>query len=359
VPLLDPYAPSPDTFANTLWSSSFSSSALAAGVSTRLFDNALALGYPRNFWVLNPDLEEVNINTNSSNRPYNHFVILQVRRRLAAGLAAQASYTWARSKSGSLQDYHLDRFYLRGAGIPHAIQTLWTYDLPFGRGKRYGANMNAWVDGAFGGWTFSGTARFQRQSFVLRNAVLVGMTLKEAQDALKVIRFVTDPVSGAQTVFNFPEDIYVNTRLAYATDETQPTFYVPGAEPWGPLAMPTADGRYRYFMRAGGPQPDGSLCNFIYPGDCGTQELWFSGRWFGEMDFRLAKSFQLPGRARFEFSAEVFNATKALNFPVQSNDGNNSNNGVVPGSGASTFRIRETQSGPRTAQLVWRVNWYR
>ena len=65
------------------------------------------------------------------------------------------------------------------------------------------------------------------------------------------------------------------------------------------------------------------------------------------MDFRLAKAFQLPGKARFEFSAEIFNATKALNFPNQ----------VIPGTGAGTFRITSTQSPARTAQLVWRVTW--
>ena len=65
------------------------------------------------------------------------------------------------------------------------------------------------------------------------------------------------------------------------------------------------------------------------------------------MDFRLAKQFQLPGRARFEFSAEIFNATKAMNFPNQIN----------PGSGGDTFRITNTQSGARTAQIVWRVSW--
>jgi hypothetical protein len=168
------------------------------------------------------------------------------------------------------------------------------------------------------------------------------MTIDEARRELSVIRFVTDPVSGAITVFNFPEDIYANTRLAYATEETQPTYYVPGTEPTGPLAIPTADGRYRYFAPAGGP-----ACNFIYTGDCGTQELWFNGRWFGEMDFRLAKQFQLPHRARLEFSAEVFNATKALNFP----------NTIGPGTSGNTFRMTSTQSGARTAQLVWRVSF--
>ena len=65
------------------------------------------------------------------------------------------------------------------------------------------------------------------------------------------------------------------------------------------------------------------------------------------MDFRLAKAFQLPGHARFEFSAEVFNATKALNFP----------NVINPQSAAGAFQITSTQSAARTAQLVWRVTW--
>jgi hypothetical protein len=87
---------------------------------------------------------------------------------------------------------------------------------------------------------------------------------------------------------------------------------------------------------------DPQLGNLIYPGDCGTSELWFLGRWFGEMDFRLAKSFQLPSRARFEFSAEVFNATKAINFP----------NVINPSTSGNAFRITSSQSGARTAQLV-------
>src|SRR5262249_17737900 len=147
---------------------------------------------------------------------------------------------------------------------------------------------------------------------------------------------------GATSVFNFPEDIYTNTRLAYATDVTQPNYYAPGQEPNGVNAIAKADGTYRYFAPAGGPG-----CNFIYTGDCGTPDIHLPRRRFGEMDFRLAKAFQLPGHARFEFSAEIFNATLALNFP----------NTINPGTSANTFRITSTQSPARTAQLVWRVTW--
>ena len=348
---LDPFNANPEGFASNLYLST--STLVPTGLSTRFFNNAMAADPARfalNYWALNPLANTVDVTTNSDETPYTHQVITQVRRRLAAGLAVQAAYTWTRGFSGSLQDFHIPRIRLRSTGIPHNIQTVWTYDVPVGRGKRFGANMNAVMDGFIGGWAISGTARFQRQSFVLRDAVLEGMTIDEARDALSVIRFVTDPVSGVQTVFNFPEDIYTNTRLAYATDETRPGFYVPGEEPNGPNAMPTSDGRYRYFRPAGSWAGfDGATesCSIVYTGDCGTEELWFNGRWFGEMDFRLAKQFQLPGRARLEFSAEIFNATKAINFP----------NTINPGTSANTFRMTNTQSGARTAQVVWRVSW--
>jgi hypothetical protein len=293
----------------------------------------MAAGYPENFWALNPLVSNVSVRTNSRAVRRNHLVIMELRRRLWSGLAVQGSYTWARPWNESQQDFHVapSAFNLRQTGVPHAFRMLWTYDLPVGRGKRFGANLNGWLDGLVGGWTVSGTGRVQVQSFVLRDALLVGMSESEARSAMKQLRLDTDPVSGTVTVWNFPEDIYTNTRLAYDTDPTQPTFYVPGTEPSG-----------RYFAPAGGPN-----CNWIYPGDCGTTELWFQGRWFGEFDFRFAKQFNLPGRARFELSAEIFNALMAKNFPSS----------VSPGTSSNTFRITSTQSTARTAQVVWRVTW--
>jgi hypothetical protein len=345
---LDPFFPNPYGFAETLYLGTTSSTQVPGGMNTRLFTNAMNLGTPSNFWVLQPQLNAIEVQQNSTNKPYNHFVIMQLRRRLAQGLTVQGSYTWSRNLTGSLQDFHLARFPLRSTGVPHNFQIVYAYDIPVGRGKQFGANMNPWVDGVLGGWTFSGTLRFQRQSFVTRDTVLVGMTQDELQDLLGDIRVVTDAQGNVQTLWNFPEDIYVNTRLAYATDELSLTGYAAGTEPWGPLGMDNPNGGpRRYFQPAGGVQADGSICNWIYPGDCGTEEVWLLGRWFSEMDFRLAKQFPLPGRARFELSAEIFNATMAKNFP----------NNVSPGSGANTFRITSTQSPARTAQIVFRVSW--
>jgi hypothetical protein len=42
----------------------------------------------------------------------------------------------------------------------HQINTSWVYELPVGRGKRWGANWNRAFDAALGGWAWSGLARW-------------------------------------------------------------------------------------------------------------------------------------------------------------------------------------------------------
>jgi len=317
---LDPFNPDPDGLAANLYEAS----------SGSWFNNAVTRsGYPTNFWVFNPIVDDVFVTRNDPGHVRNHQLIGELRRRLSAGLAVQGSYTYHRRFTRQLRDFHLPMFDLESTQVPHAFKMLWAYDVPFGRGKRFGANINRWVDYALGGWTFSGTGRVQVQSFFLRDTVLVGMTLDEAQEALKEVRIGTDPVSGAPRVYNFPADIRENTQRAYNYDETLPNFYAPGEAPTG-----------RYFAPAGGPD-----CNWLQPGDCGVPELRFNGRWFGEFDFRINKMVPV-GKARVEVAAELFNALRAKNFPTQIN----------PGSG-DIFRITSTISGARTAQIVFRVSW--
>ncbi len=40
--------------------------------------------------------------------------------------------------------------------VPQQLSFMWTYDLPFGRGKHFGTSMNRWLDGVVGGWTIAG-----------------------------------------------------------------------------------------------------------------------------------------------------------------------------------------------------------
>ncbi len=317
---LNPLAPRPSSLA----------SYLHAGFAGDLFANAVAAGYPTNFWAMNPLVSGVYVMRNFGGSRTNQLIV-EVRRRFSGGLAASASYTWSSTWVEENRDLHLPLFDLKRTGVPHALKMFWTYEIPVGHDRRFGRDLSPWIDAFVGGWTVAGTGRVQVESLVLRDVALVGMTRGEAQDALRTVRVVADPVSGAVTLWNMPQDIIDNTRRAFRTDPTSPTLYPPGQEPAG-----------RYFA------PASSLeCPVLHPGDCGTPELWFNGRWFGEFDFRIAKAVRLPGEARLELGADIFNAFMAKNFPTVLN----------PSGGPGAFRITDTRSGPRRVQIFTRVTW--
>jgi hypothetical protein len=61
-------------------------------------------------------------------------------------------------------DNRFDSGYLRGpiSAIPyHRFVTNFIWDLPFGRGRAFGAGWNAVVNGVLGGWTVSSVMNFQ------------------------------------------------------------------------------------------------------------------------------------------------------------------------------------------------------
>ena len=59
--------------------------------------------------------------------PLNHLVILQVRRRLAAGPRGAGELHVAEEHlRASVLDFHLPLLYLEQNSVPHAIQTLWS-----------------------------------------------------------------------------------------------------------------------------------------------------------------------------------------------------------------------------------------
>jgi hypothetical protein len=111
-----------------------------------------------------------------------HDLTLQLKGRVLSGLNYTTSYKWAkainniedsftRANSGqfneeiaSRTDNRFNSLYLRGpsGAIPfHRFTTDFIWDLPFGRGRKFGANMNAVMDAVIGGWTVSSIMTFQ------------------------------------------------------------------------------------------------------------------------------------------------------------------------------------------------------
>ncbi len=105
-----------------------------------------------------------------------HALQLTGERKYSNGLQFLASFTWSKSiddssqaddnvtwlgSFSSLQDPNkpwLERS-LSTFDIPYVIQFSYSYDLPFGRGRRFLGNMPGWANAILGGWTTNGIWR--------------------------------------------------------------------------------------------------------------------------------------------------------------------------------------------------------
>jgi hypothetical protein len=304
-----------------------------------LRQNALTAGLAPNFFVMNPAVGAANILRASGGSRY-HSMQLEYRRRLSQGLLVNASYTYAHKISTSLVTIHEPRFFIQDDGVPHAIRLNWTYDIPYGRGRRFGTDINPVMNSLLGGWQLAGTSRMQIQSFRADGIRLVGMSRDELQDEFKV-RITSNPTTGATVVLMMADDIILNTRRAFSNDPTSSTGY-------GALGAPQG----RYIARA---SHDG--CIALYPGDCDTPKaILLNGPWFVRFDLRASKNVPIKGRLRGEVSIEFMNLFDNINFNPVFN----------PGTATSIFQVtsayRDTgvdvnDPGGRIGQIVWRINW--
>jgi hypothetical protein len=142
--------------------------------------NYLSAAFPNPFYGLNPQYTQT-ISRGNILRPYPQFGSItysdpvgyswyhslqsRVEKRFSQGYTLQISHTWSRAMEAtsflnasdpmpyeSLAD--IDRAHrVAGSGI---------WELPFGRGRRFGAKMNRWANGVLGGWQLAGA--YQRQS---------------------------------------------------------------------------------------------------------------------------------------------------------------------------------------------------
>ncbi len=93
----------------------------------------------------------------------------QVKVNAWAGWTLQGSYTYQTQWGNGWDPYDSNYYFLydRAAGAGYAntfahnqITLAQTYDIPVGRGRKYGASMNRLVDGLVGGWTVSGITTY-------------------------------------------------------------------------------------------------------------------------------------------------------------------------------------------------------
>jgi hypothetical protein len=100
---------------------------------------------------------------------------IQVRHRQSNGLEYQVNYTWSHSLTNNAgyfgvsdvngaspywQDAYNGAADYGNAGfdVRHNLSATGVYQLPFGRGQKFGGNMNRWLNEGVGGWKLSGDA---------------------------------------------------------------------------------------------------------------------------------------------------------------------------------------------------------
>jgi hypothetical protein len=96
-------------------------------------------------------------------------MLLSLQRRFSQGLEFDINYTYSKSLdnnssvvntvTGGLICDILHPEICKGPSdfdIRHLFNANFIWDLPFGRGRAWGSNVNRWVDTVLGGWTLSG-----------------------------------------------------------------------------------------------------------------------------------------------------------------------------------------------------------
>jgi hypothetical protein len=350
---LAPLNPQPFNFASA--STSATTPGLLGNATFRA--NAAAAGLPANYFIANPEnLGGANVVKNLNETRYNALQV-ELRRRFSQGLQFQTSYVFGHGYQTQFETFRRDQFWVRDAQTPgditHQFKANVVYDLPFGKGRRFGSGVNGLVDRVIGGWQFGVASKLQSGYLVnLGNVRLVGMTPRDVQ---RMFRLRFD--DAGKQVYMWPQDVIDNTLLAFAVSATSPTGFA-GAAPTG-----------RFFAPANGPN-----CIEVSPnvgnanpytglpvagfGDCGTRSLIVTGPMFQQHDIRISKRTPITGRVNVEFAAELLNAFNHPNYLPLAVINNNQTLGIG-GSTIAGFQLTSLTgtNTSRIIQLVSRINW--
>lgn len=219
-------------------------------------------------------------------------------KRFSHGSTLLASYTWSHD-IGSFQGAHTGQTQIadfpnaqRGNVDPdfrHRLTVSYTYELPFGQGKPYGANMNGFENAVAGGWQVAGIT-----------------TIRSGEHYTAFLSY-DDTNTGTSALpdkIHDPTDFSFNVAQQTADGcpnpghQTHQCWYNPAAFVIPPLA-PGQQSAHEF-----GTAGDGDLV--------GPDAVNF--------DFSAFKNFKITERQNLQFRAEMFNI---FNHPQFSRSGNN------------------------------------
>lgn len=157
----------------------------------------------------------------------------------------------------------------------HQINTNWVYELPLGRGKKWGSGWNRGLDAVAGGWALSGLAKW-------------------------TTGFPFNVGNG----FDFPTNWELTGNAITISKPKTGTFTDVDGDPNVFAAASTSDGRSALIANS---------FRFPFPGESGSRNTLRGPGYFG-IDMALRKTWGITERAKLAFSWEVFNITNSVRF---------------------------------------------
>jgi hypothetical protein len=217
-------------------------------------------------------------------------------KRFANGVSIISSYTWSKlmtdiangiwasgGSSGSIRNYYCVRCEHSPStyDVPHRFTLSAVGELPFGKGKKFGSNWNAFVDAFLGGWQANGI-----------------LTLASGQP------------------------------LLFTTANNNSYTFGGGQHPdvVGDPVLSSGKSIYSWFNTTAFAQP----ANFS-SGNLARTYTGVRTDWTKNLDFSLFKNFHLTERFQLQFRAESFNLTNTVVFSAPGTTVNGPNFGVITG----------------------------
>ncbi len=209
-----------------------------------------------------------------------------------------------------------------GYNQPLNDTTSFIADLPYGHGKRWGANAPGWAQETLGGWQLTGIN-------VVTSGVPIDLTYTASTNQV---------VSTTSSVYSLRPNLTGPVKAVYGKTLTKTNTSLNG-----------------YFTPTGVSAPSGTQLF----GNAGRNNL--HGPAYGQFDLAAHKTFSLPNeRCTAEFRIEAFNVLNATNYisPGSSIGTVNSTSGVLsPSGGFGQFSGATSVYPSRQVQLALRVNF--
>jgi hypothetical protein len=252
-----------------------------------------------------PNLGSVTTLDNRGTSSYNSLQA-QYERRFRHGLQFTGAFTWSKTLDDScggldacspqaFNNFSIERG-LSNQDVPYRLVLSTLYELPFGRGKRWGSDWSRPLEFIVGGWQINGI--YQRQGGQPFSVTVDGNPNGARAD-----------LTGKPTVHTGTLTNFINETF---TSELCPGSINPILVPAAPFTLPLST---KGLGSAGLPCPGG---NFLAPGTSGRNIL--RGPGFGNLDLALFKNFAFTETVKAQFRVQAYNFTNTPYFQNPNGD---------------------------------------